>query len=94
MAAGLAIAATDVGDIRHMVAVENLPFISPRSDEFLADSLRTLLVDGGARERVGAANRVKARSEFDQDRMFAAYGALFRGTDPLPIDACISAGRR
>jgi glycosyltransferase involved in cell wall biosynthesis len=91
MAAGLAVAATDVGDIRHMVAAENLPFISRPSDDLLATALDQLVVDRDARVRLGTANLVKARREFDQDRMFAAYGAVFRGADPLPIGARISA---
>ena len=34
----------------------------------------------GARRRIGLANRAKAEREFDQAAMFAAYGALWRGT--------------
>jgi glycosyltransferase involved in cell wall biosynthesis len=94
MAAGLPIAATDVGDIRHMVAAENLPFISRSSDELLADALDKLIGDPGSCRHIGAANQAKARQEFDQDRMFAAYGAVFRGANPLPINGDTSAAGR
>jgi glycosyltransferase involved in cell wall biosynthesis len=85
MAAGLPIAATDVGDVRHMVAAENLPFISPLNDQLLADALEKLIRDPDSCHRVGAANQAKARHEFDQDRMFAAYGMVFCGADPLQM---------
>ena len=90
MAAGLPIAATDVGDISHMVAAENLPFLAAPSDELLADVLGKLVTDPESRRRVGTANQARARQEFDEEKMFAAYGAVFRGEDPLPGDARIS----
>ncbi|MDQ2804732.1 MAG: glycosyltransferase family 4 protein [Pseudomonadota bacterium] len=84
MAAGLPVASTDVGDLRLMLASENAPFVGARSYEALARSIRDLLDDRSLRARVGAANRVKAAREYDQDSMFRAYAALFEGTTAGP----------
>ncbi len=80
MAAGLPIAATDVGDIRTMLAPENAALLTRLSPTALAEALATLLDDPALRARLGAANRARAEQEFDQAAMFAAYEALFRGT--------------
>jgi len=82
MAAGLPVAATEVGDVRGMLAAENAPWIGPRDDAALAASLAALLGDAALRARVGAANRVRALATFDQERMFADYAALFDGDTP------------
>jgi glycosyltransferase involved in cell wall biosynthesis len=90
MAAGLPIAATDVGDIRRMVAAENLPFVVPPYDETLGEALGKLLMNAESRRSIGAANREKAQREYDEDKMFAAYGALFQGTGPSPASVDVS----
>ncbi len=82
MTAGLPVAATEVGDVRGMLAEENAPWIGPRDDSALAASLAALLGDAALRARVGAANRARALATFDQERMFAAYAALFDGEAP------------
>jgi glycosyltransferase involved in cell wall biosynthesis len=82
MAAGLPVAATDVGDVRLMVSDANHPMIGPRDDKALAASLAALLRDPALRLRVGADNRAKAEATFDQERMFAAYAALLDGSSP------------
>jgi len=82
MAAGLPIAATDVGDVRAMLAEANGPCIVPRDDTALASSLAALLGDAALRTRIGAANRARALEAFDQERMFAAYAALLDGRPP------------
>lgn len=79
MSARLPVAATDVGDIRNMVAEENLPFVVPPEDAALADALRRLLADAALRRSVGAANRAKAEREFDEQAMVEAYRHLFDG---------------
>ncbi|MGA9867102.1 MAG: glycosyltransferase [Acetobacteraceae bacterium] len=79
MAAGLPVAATDVGDVRLMLAPENAAFVGPKDDRALARSLDVLLADPASRARIGAANRAKAAREYDETAMFAAYGALFDG---------------
>lgn len=86
MAAGLPIAATDVGDVRAMVALENRDCITGLDDTSLAQAMMALLRDAGLRERLGTANRAKAVAEFDQVAMFRAYGALFDGV-ALPAAA-------
>ena len=82
MAAGLPVAATDVGDVRSMLAEANAPFVVARDDAALAAGLGSLLDDTDLRARIGAANRARAREMFDQERMFAAYAALFDGEPP------------
>ncbi len=77
MAAGLAVAGTDVGDVRTMLAPENAPLIGPLDDDALAGSLLALLRDPELRRSIGAANRAKATREYDQEMMFQAYAALF-----------------
>lgn len=79
MAAGLAVAATDVGDIGAMVAAENGPFIVPRNAGALAASLQALLDRDAVRHKIGVANRERAHAVFDEDKMFAAYEQLFLG---------------
>lgn len=80
MASGLPVVSTDVGDVRLMVAEANVPHVTRLDDAALAGALATLLADPGARRRIGLANHAKAGRDFDQAAMFAAYGALWRGT--------------
>jgi glycosyltransferase involved in cell wall biosynthesis len=79
MASGLPVAATDVGDVRAMLAGENGPFVTLTDETALAGAMAALLADGALRRRVGAANRARAEAEFAQDAMFAAYARLFDG---------------
>lgn len=78
MASGLPVLATDVGDVKDMVAEENRPFILPPAEEKkLATALRSLLADPALRARLGAANRQRAEERFSQTGMIAAYEKLF-----------------
>jgi glycosyltransferase involved in cell wall biosynthesis len=78
MAAGLPVAAPAVGDVAAMVARENHPLISVPGDEAgLAGALAALAHDHDLRARIGAANRAKARGEFDEKAMIAAYRRLY-----------------
>ncbi|WP_375395039.1 glycosyltransferase family 4 protein [uncultured Sphingomonas sp.] len=80
MAAGLPIAAPPVGDVPLMVAPENAPFIAEAAGEvFLRDAIQPLLLDADLRGAVGAANRTKARAEYDETLMIARYRALYEG---------------
>jgi glycosyltransferase involved in cell wall biosynthesis len=81
MASGLAVAATDVGDIAAMVAPENRSFISGRDDAALAAALGGLLDAPERRAVIGAANRRRAEREFDQALMFRRYRALLDGRE-------------
>jgi glycosyltransferase involved in cell wall biosynthesis len=74
MAAGLPVAAPDVGDVREMVAPPNRAYISvPGDTQALAAMLHELAADPALRARLGAANRERARSHFDAAQMIAAY---------------------
>ena len=74
MAAGLAVAAPDVGDVRAMLDPANAALIGPAGDEAaLARALRQLADDPGLRAQLGTANRQRARAEFDENSMIEAY---------------------
>lgn len=79
MATGLPVAATDVGDVRAMLAEENAPHLSGLEDAALAAALRPLLRDAALCASLGAANRLKAERDYDQETMFQAYAALLDG---------------
>jgi glycosyltransferase involved in cell wall biosynthesis len=76
MAAGLPVAATDVGDLRAMLAAEGRQAVVAPSDEALAAALGELIAAPELRARIGAANRAKVAAEYSQQAMFAAYAAL------------------
>lgn len=78
MASGRAVAAVDVGDVRHMVSKANREFIVPRDDgNAFTRAIERLLRDPARRAELGRANRRRAIEAFSQDRMLAAYGAIF-----------------
>lgn len=79
MAAGLPVAATDVGDVRAMLSAENAPLVGPLDANSLATSLQALLDDPARALAVGAANRAKAETDYADTVMFAAYARLFDG---------------
>ena len=79
MAAGLPVVATEVGDVRAMIAPANTRWLCGRDDRALAAMLADALGDPVARDVIGAANRGKAEQEYTQEAMFAAYAALFDG---------------
>lgn len=74
MAAGLAVAAPDVGDVNAMLDPANAALIGPAGDEAaLARALARLAGDAALRAELGAANRRRALAEFDEERMIEAY---------------------
>ena len=78
MASGRAIAATDVGDVKRMVAAENAPFVVPADEEHaLTTALGALLADEARRTRIGNANRERVRAEYALETMIRRYDALF-----------------
>lgn len=79
MASGLPVVATDVGDVRGMLAESNAGFVAPPDDAALAAAATTLLRDPALRARLGADNQAKARRDFDQAAMFAKWHALWSG---------------
>lgn len=80
MAAGLPVAATDVGDTRSMLAAVNAPYVTAPDDAALAAGLRALLEQAGLCRTLGMANRAKAERDFNQNAMFEAWAAAFDGT--------------
>lgn len=82
MAAGLPLAATDVGDVRRMLAAENEPFVVERDAGRLGEAIQRLLDEPARAAAVGAANRVRARQVFDQKIAIAQYRRLFDGGVP------------
>ncbi|MFM5894550.1 MAG: glycosyltransferase [Novosphingobium sp.] len=88
MAAGLAVVSPAVGDVSHIVAESNRPFITPPGNETaLAAALVDLAEDTSRRDTIGAANRARAQAEFGEEVMIAAYrqtygAALERATFP------------
>jgi glycosyltransferase involved in cell wall biosynthesis len=79
MAAGLPVAATDVGDVRGMVSAENKPFVHGHDDATLAESLGNLLRDPLTCQKAGEANRAHMLLHFTQAAMFNHYAGLFDG---------------
>ncbi|MBW6525520.1 glycosyltransferase [Sphingomonas sp. RHCKR7] len=88
MAAGLPVVSPPVGDVAEMVSPENLPYVTEHHGEVrLRDAIQDL-ADPALRARVGAANRGKARAEFDEADMIARYAALYAAAagDPAGLD--------
>jgi glycosyltransferase involved in cell wall biosynthesis len=78
MAAGLPVAATDVGDIKTMVSQANQGFIKPLGDERkFFESLTTLVQHQQLREDLGMQNRLKAQAEYNESKMLGRYGLLY-----------------
>lgn len=78
MAAGLPIAAPKVGDIATMVAQENQDYLTELGDEKqLYEALNTLARNEELRRNIGAANKLKARAEFDESVMVDKYRRLY-----------------
>jgi glycosyltransferase involved in cell wall biosynthesis len=84
MAAGLPVAATDVGDVSSMLALSNRRFVVSADPTSLADAINALLDSESLRREIGDANQARCRREFGQDRMFEAYGELFCATGGAP----------
>ncbi len=83
MAAGLPVVATDVGDVKAMVAHENQDLIvAPVAEKSFAAALDLLSWDATMRRRLGLANQEKARADYDEQAMIARYAALYGLPDP------------
>lgn len=78
MAAGLPVAATDVGDVKLILSKQNAPYVvSKQDDRRLADALHTLIETPRLRETLAAANRERVRTTYTQERMLSAYLDLY-----------------
>jgi glycosyltransferase involved in cell wall biosynthesis len=84
MAAGLPVAATDVGDIADMLPEANRALVAGRHDAAgLAEVLAVLGGDPARRAALGAGNRAHVRATYDLRLMLRRYDALFAGaSDP------------
>jgi glycosyltransferase involved in cell wall biosynthesis len=78
MAAGRAIAATDVGDVRVIVAPENHRYVTAfGDDDAFQAAIEALLRDEAMRAAIGSANRAHVRRHYPMARFFGAYSELF-----------------
>lgn len=77
MAAGLPIAGVDVGDVRHIVAPGNKPYIVERDATRLGAVLSKFAESPDLRNRVGGENREHVRNVYDEATMVRAYTRLF-----------------
>jgi len=77
MACGLPVAATEVGDLRDMVSLENVEFLVAGAEDLeLAKALDHLRRDADLRARLGAANRERASLRFDFRSMAEDHARL------------------
>lgn len=78
MAAGLPVAAPDVGDVRAILSEPNRAFITPAGDvRGLGATLARLAADPALRATLGEANRARAQAQFDIAAMLAAYESVY-----------------
>jgi glycosyltransferase involved in cell wall biosynthesis len=83
MAAGLPVVSTDVGDVKAMVAADNAALVVPVRDEAaFGMALEGLVGDAVQRQKLGAANRQRARAEYDERAMISRYATLYGLPDP------------
>ena len=82
MAAGLPVAATDVGDIAEILPSENGKLVSGcRDASGLTRTLSLLGADAARRAQLGARNRAHVRATYDLQVMLQRYDAILSGTD-------------
>ena len=80
MAAGLPVASTDVGDIRHILCEQGRALLGPAGDVgALSGALLALAANPALRSALGEANAARARENFDFAVMQAAYEAAYAG---------------
>lgn len=80
MSCGLAVAATEVGDVRAMLPAEQGEYVVPLGENdtrALASALDSLASDAATRARLGAANRARIEAEYTFDAMCAGHRALW-----------------
>lgn len=82
MAAARAVVATDVGDVRQMVAPENADYlVAVRDVAGFAACLADLVANPAQRDALGAANQRIAQRDFDAKAMVRDYGRVYE----LPV---------
>ncbi|MFA9432412.1 glycosyltransferase family 4 protein [Egicoccus sp. AB-alg2] len=79
MAAGVAVVASEVGDIpRVVIDGETGRLVPPRDTDALVDALRSLLQDAEGRARLASAGREHVATSFSLDRTLSALDRLYR----------------
>ena len=80
MAAGLPVIATDVGDVRKMLApsVADDCVVAREDEAAFAQRLEWLAADPHACAQIGAANQAHVRATYGIDRMLETYDRLFQ----------------
>jgi len=79
MAAGLAVAGTDIDAIRSIVAPAGLQFLAPpKDDEALAAAILKLANDSALRVTIGAENQRRVREKYTAERMCESTVAVLR----------------
>jgi len=79
MAAHLPIAATDVGDVRGMLAGENAPHVVARDAAAVAAAILAVLRLPDQGRSIGLANRARVEEAYSQGAMFTAWAAILAG---------------
>ncbi len=78
MAAGLPVSSPKVGDVEDMISAENRPYLARAGDPVrIRDSLENFVRHRDWAQHAGTANRAKARAEYDEAGMIAAYAAIY-----------------
>ena len=94
MAAGLPVAATDVGDIAVMLPESNRSYLAPaEGDEALAEAMGSLLADDSLRRSLGQENRAWVRRHYGEALMLERYEAVLQG-QPLPTSVTPCSGAK
>ncbi len=79
MAAGLAVAGTNIDGIRSVLGPSGLQFLSsPKDDEALAAAILKLANDADLRVTIGAANRKRVKEKYAAERMCEETVAVLR----------------
>ena len=78
MFSGLAIASTDVGDIRTTLPPQQHGLLCGQDTNALAIALQTLAASAHLRQSLARANAARAHEAFSAEPMFAAWDAVFR----------------
>ena len=77
MAAGLPIAATDVGDVNSLVGPSNKSFIVDTNPQELSKAINLLLSNSELADSIGRENRARVESLYTEEQMIASYEAAF-----------------
>ncbi len=85
MAAGLPVISTNVGDVTNIVSKENASFVVDAKDEMaFRAALVRLAGDANLRAALGVTNGAKAKAQYDEAAMIAAYKELYENAVNWP----------